>query len=181
MEHLNKVRKLVMSALLAALCCVATLIIQIPSPTGGYLHLGDAMVLLCGWLLGPIWGAVAAGLGSMLADVFSGYALYAPATLLIKALVALIACMLLKTFAKLMPRHRISALALSGVCAEIWMILGYFAFDALFVGYGWGAVAGIPGNAVQAAFGVVVGAVLMHVMERIKIKERFLEEHKTKF
>lgn len=49
------------------------------------------MVLLCGWLLGPIYGTIAAGLGPALADIFSGYVVYAPATFVIKALMALVA------------------------------------------------------------------------------------------
>ena len=81
-------RAMVMTALLAALACVATLVIRIPSPTGGYMNLGDTVVLLSAYLLGPAWGAVAAGLGSALADLFSGYTAYVPATLLIKALMA---------------------------------------------------------------------------------------------
>ena len=49
----SKIRKLVMAALLAALTYVATTVIKIPTPTGGYVHPGDGMVLLSGWLLGP--------------------------------------------------------------------------------------------------------------------------------
>ena len=48
----QKVRKLVLSALMAALVYVATSIIQIPSPVNGYVNLGDCFVLLSGWLLG---------------------------------------------------------------------------------------------------------------------------------
>ena len=56
----QKVRKLVLSALMAALVYVATSIIQIPSPVNGYVNLGDCFVLLSGWLLGPWYGAAAA-------------------------------------------------------------------------------------------------------------------------
>ena len=55
----QKVRKLVLSALMAALVYVATSIIQIPSPVNGYVNLGDCFVLLSGWLLGPWYGAAA--------------------------------------------------------------------------------------------------------------------------
>ena len=78
--------------MLAALTCVATIVIKIPSPLNGYINLGDCIVLLSGWLLSPVYGFFAAGLGSALADLFSGYAAYAPATFLIKGLMALIAC-----------------------------------------------------------------------------------------
>lgn len=57
-------------------CCIyriATMIIKIPTPTFGYIHLGDGLVLLCGIILGPGIGALAAGIGTMFADIFSGY------------------------------------------------------------------------------------------------------------
>ena len=43
----KKIRKLVFTALLAALTCVATMVIQIPAPVSGYVNLGDCVVLLC--------------------------------------------------------------------------------------------------------------------------------------
>lgn len=74
------VKKLVVAALLASFACVATMIIQIPNGIGGYFNLGDCIVLLSGWLLGPVYGALAAGVGSALADLFAGYIVYAPIT-----------------------------------------------------------------------------------------------------
>lgn len=47
------VKTLVLTAVVAAMACAATLAVQIPSPTGGYLNLGDAVVLLGAYLLGP--------------------------------------------------------------------------------------------------------------------------------
>ena len=44
-----------MTALLASLTCVATMIIKIPSPLHGYLNLGDAIVLLAGCALLLFW------------------------------------------------------------------------------------------------------------------------------
>ncbi len=40
----NTTKKLILAALLAALTCVATMIIKIPTPLGGYIHAGDVMV-----------------------------------------------------------------------------------------------------------------------------------------
>ena len=58
----KKVQKLVVSALMAALTYVATMVVQIPSPMNGYVNLGDCFVLLSGWLLGPWYGGAAAGI-----------------------------------------------------------------------------------------------------------------------
>ena len=86
----KNIRKLVLAALLAALTAVATMIIRIPTPTQGYIHLGDGMVLICGILLGPGLGALAAGIGSMMADLIGGYMAWVPGTFVIKALTALL-------------------------------------------------------------------------------------------
>ena len=87
----NVLNKTVWAGLFIALTVVATMVIQVPSPTGGYVNAGDVLVILGGFVLGPLWGAVAAGAGSALADIFAGYIIYAPATFVIKGLMALTA------------------------------------------------------------------------------------------
>ena len=83
--------RLVMAALFAALTCIATLVIQLRvAPTGGYVNLGDCGVLLSAWLLSTPYAVAAAAVASALADLVAGYAYYAPATLVIKALMALL-------------------------------------------------------------------------------------------
>lgn len=103
----KKIRKLVLAALLAALVCVATMVVQIPSPMQGYVNLGDCFVLLSGWLLGPWYGFAAGGIGSMLADIFLGYAHYAPGTLVIKGVMALVAALMYEKMGRTATsRHR---------------------------------------------------------------------------
>ena len=53
----QKLRNLVYTAMLMALCCVATLVIKIPTVTGGYLNAGDIVVVLAALLAGPLYGA----------------------------------------------------------------------------------------------------------------------------
>ena len=93
-EAAVSVRTLVLAGLLAAMGCVGTMVLVVPSPTGGYMNLGDAVVLLGAYLLGPVWGAVAGGVGPALADLLAGFAVYAPATLVIKAQMGLVAALL---------------------------------------------------------------------------------------
>jgi uncharacterized membrane protein len=159
----TKIKKLVLAALLAALACIATMIITIPSPLKGYINLGDCVVLTAGWILSPAYGFLAAGLGSALADVFSGYVMYAPATFIIKGLMAVIAgCIfkfLYKTFGNLTSR------IVSGAAAEIAMVLGYFVFEGFLYGF-IPSAANIPANAVQGIAGLIIGTVLMKTFEK---------------
>ena len=81
----SKLKKIVLTALFAALSCVATMSIKLPTPgTGGYIHPGDAMVILSGVVLGPWWGLLAGGIGSAMADLLGGYFVYVPITFAIK-------------------------------------------------------------------------------------------------
>ena len=161
----TKTQKIVLSALLASLVCVATMIIKIPSPLKGYLNLGDCVVLLSGWLLSPLYGFLTAGIGSALADIFSGYIIYAPATFVIKGLMALAAYYIFKLLKMISP---LKARVLSGFIAEIIMIAGYFVFEGFMYGFGPSAV-NIPANAVQAAAGLILGIVLIKVFEKSNI------------
>ncbi len=169
-------RLLALTGLFAALGCVGTMVLQVPSPTGGYMNLGDAVVILGAWLLGPVYGAVAGGVGPALADLLSGYAVYVPATLVIKALMAL-------TAARLYPALGKRGLLLSALAAEVPMILGYWLFDgALTALSGGGALglclvgsaAGIPSNLVQAAFGAAASTLLALALRRSGyVRKRF--------
>ena len=155
-------KKLVMTALFGAIICIATMIVKIPTPTKGYINLGDAFVLLSGFILGGGMGGLAAAIGSALADVFSGYIVYAPATFIIKGLMAIVAGVIYKN-----SSQKSLFVVISGIIAEIIMIAGYFVFEFTFIGYGFGAVSGIIGNVFQGIAGIVISTVLLPVLKRI--------------
>ena len=67
----DSVHMLALAGMMTALTCIATMVIHIPSPANGFVNLGDGFVILSGLLLGPLFGAAAAGIGSMLADLLS--------------------------------------------------------------------------------------------------------------
>ena len=160
--QISKTKKIVLAALLASLTCVATMLIKVPSPMKGYVNLGDCIVLLCGWLLSPLYGFLAAGIGSALADILSGYILYAPATFVIKGLMALIAYLFTK------KSHKLPFLIASGFTAEAFMVGGYLLFESILYGF-LPSVANVPFNAVQGAAGLVLGIILVRFFDKSNI------------
>lgn len=166
MNTKNTTQKIVIAATLAALTCVATMIIKIPSPLKGYINLGDCVVLLAGWSLAPIYGFLAAGLGSALADLLSGYVMYVPATFVIKGVMALISYYGFKLLNKRVGNF--PSQIVSGVVAEIWMIVGYFIFEGFLYGFA-PSVVNIPANGVQGIAGLILGCVLIKIVEKNKI------------
>ena len=159
----NKTKKIVISAMLAALCCVATMIIKIPSPMKGYLNLGDCVVLLSGFMLSPVYGFLAAGIGSALADVFSGYIIYAPATFIIKGVMAVAAYY----GSRLMQKCAGITLSriISGIIAECIMVMGYYVFEGFMYGFAPSLV-NIPANAMQGIAGIIFGVILAKFFDK---------------
>ena len=168
----SKVLKLSISSMLAALVCVATIIFIIPIPLGGYINLGDGFVLLSGWILGPAYGFAAAAVGSALADVFSGYVIYAPATFLIKGLMAAMAAVIAKKLAdksgRLFTSHIVSA-----VTAEIIMVSGYYLADATILKLGFtGAAANIPWSCIQGLAGGAIATALAAIIAKTNVLKK---------
>lgn len=155
-----------MASLMAALTCVATMIIKIPSPLRGYLNPGDCIVLVAGWMLSPAYGFLAAGLGSALADIFSGYVLYAPATFVIKGLMALIAYYGFKLFRRKLAN--LPSRIISGILAELMMILGYFVFEGFLYGF-VPSLVNVPANGIQGVVGLILGVLLIKICGKSKI------------
>lgn len=160
-EALYQLKMLVMAALFIALGYVATILLVIPMPGGGYLNLGDTIVLLGAYLLGPVYGAVAGGLGPALADLMAGYGIYVPATLVIKALMAMTAALLYRAL-----RKKIWAPVLCGAAAETIMVVGYCLFEAFLAGNPAGGLAGLPGNVIQAVFGLAASTLLAGALKK---------------
>lgn len=169
--------KVILTALFAALICIATMLVQIPIPaTGGYANLGDGVILICAFLLHPACAVAAAGLGSMLADLLAGYIAYAPGTLVIKAGVALITCMIFRVFSsKSSAGFSLFSIIVSSLLAETFMIIGYFFYEAVILGLGMGAAAGVLGNAGQAVVGAVIACTLSPALLRLENLKKWMK------
>ena len=169
-----KTKRLVIMALFMALTAAATFVIKIPTGiTGGYVNLGDCMVLLSAYFLGPVWGAVVAGIGSSLSDLLGGYMTYVLPTLVIKALMALAAGLIFKGIAEKKP---VGLQLVAGVVAEVVMVLGYFLVETMLLGSAAAAATAIPGNCVQGVFGILSSTILYRVLAK---NESFLQYFKA--
>lgn len=157
----DRTKKMVMTAMLAALVCVATMIIKIQLTPNGYINLGDGVILLASSTLGSFYGFFAAAIGSALADLLSGFVVYAPATFFIKGLMAVAAFYVMKKTSKL--KNATISVITAAVVAEIVMILGYYIFESILYGFET-ALLSMPGNAIQAVAGIVTGVLLVRTL-----------------
>ena len=163
-----KLKTTVTAALLCALTFVGTLLIQIPTGTNGYIHIGDCFVLLCGYMLGPIYGAIAAGTGSALTDIISGYIVWAPGTFLIKALMSVIAFYVFRLTTKAFKKHTSFAFISASLISELFMAASYFIYAALILGNGLSAALSIPANILQGTVGVILSLIVIQIFIKNK-------------
>lgn len=158
----QSIRRLTTAGVLAAAIVLLTTLVSLPMPGGlGYINLGDVGVLLAGMMLGGGWGALCAGAASALADVLLGYTVYAPATFVIKGLVALVAGLL---FARTQKKIRFVAL----YPAALIVPAGYFLYEVML----YGAASAVPNilfNTMQCLVGAVIATVLGLMLLKTKL------------
>ena len=171
MKEKNATQKIVIAALLAALTCVATMIIKIPSPLKGYLNLGDCVVLLAGWMLSPVYGFFAAGLGSALADLLSGYVAYAPATFIIKGIMVVVVNVVMKLCNS---EKKYFTKGLAGSIAEVVMVAGYYIFEGVIYGFKASVVNILP-NVFQGICSLLLAVLIAGVLEKYKFEKLVLK------
>ncbi len=164
----KKISKIVNCAVFSAIILVATWLVKIPLPVVGYINAGDAVILLCSFIMGPIWGGVSGAVGASLADLLSGYAVYIPATFFIKLVMGLIAGGI---FELLKNNHPVIRSVISAIIAELIMVFGYFLFEMYALKLSSAAVLNILFNAVQGTVCVVFSSVIYLAMKnRLKLK-----------
>jgi uncharacterized membrane protein len=162
----TRIIKLVAAALMAAMTCVVT-VFALPSPAGGYIHPGDGFVVLSGIILGPFFGGLAAGIGSMLADLILGFSGYAAATFLIKCLAAIVAYYMF-TFLHRNKAWKVAPIVFGAVSGGIIVTLGYFIFEAILLDLGFAtAFINVPFNLIQNCFGIIVSILLFPLLLKV--------------
>lgn len=161
----KKIIKMVYSAMFAAVIFVLTRFVQVPVASG-YVHFGDVFIYIAASTLGGPWALLSAAVGATLADLTSGWAVYAPATLIIKVLIALPFIFVNKKSEKILT----PASALLTIPSGVITVLGYFIADCIIdKAY---AVVDIPGNAVQAVGSALIFIVAAGAFDAVKIKRK---------
>lgn len=156
----EKLVNMVYAGLFTALTALLTAVLHIPVGNG-YVHCGDAVIYLAAAMLPLPYAAGAAAVGGALADVLSGYAVYALPTFIIKAMLAAVFSAVGGT--QMLEKRRILAMILCGLVS----VTGYWLTAVILYG-GWAAqfIETVPGNCMQAIASGIVYAVIAAAMAR---------------
>ena len=163
-NHQNLIR-LTTAAVATALVFLFTFLIKVPTAIG-YIHLGDAFILLYAAATGDPLALLVGALGEGLADAIGGYYQYVPATVIIKALIALpIYLSVRKERAETDSRKILTKKTVLWSLPSIAITLGgYFIIDYILSGAY--AFAALGTNAVQAVGSIVVFIVLAAAFDK---------------
>lgn len=159
----NNLKSFVRVAMLTALACVLTMFPQIPTGTGGYVHFGDSIIYVAAAFMGPLAGAIVGAVGHSLADLLSGYVIFAVATFVIKGVMGFaIGKILYGSFSKV-------RFLIAGVVSLAIVTLGYFFAEIPMFGVSTASIVFIS-SPVQWLMSVVASAVFIPVISKVRTK-----------
>ncbi|MBO5888585.1 MAG: TIGR04002 family protein [Clostridia bacterium] len=166
----NHIKLICLTGIFSALVFVVTAYLHIPT-YNGYVHCGDGFIFIAASIL-PMPYAIAVGvLGAMLADLVTGYAIWAPGSMIIKGLLALLfTCKANKIITK---RNLIMLLPAALISAA-----GYYLYEVLITGSFLASLSGIPGSLIQALTSSIIYVALGTAMDKYNLKKKMLEDFK---
>ena len=157
------------SVILSALVFVVTAYLHIPT-YNGYVHCGDGLIFLAACVLPMPYSIIVGALGAMLADLLTGFAIWAPGSMIIKGLLALLfTCKSNKILTK---RNLVMLLPAALISAA-----GYYLYEALITGSFIASLSGIPGSIIQAVASSILFVVAGLAMDKYNIKKKLLEDY----
>ena len=153
-------QELVFTALMTALVFVATYLPHIPIPLG-YAHLGDAVIFLLALLAPRRSTIVAACIGSALADLLGGFAIWIVPTLVIKFIMAEIVCRIGRRGDVIAPRISV---VVSLLLSSLWMAAAYTLAGAVLYASLPAALASSPGLIMEGIVNAALALLLLPML-----------------
>jgi uncharacterized membrane protein len=161
-KGMTSTAQIAIAAVMAALVCVATLLIQVPIPaTDGFFNIGDGVIMVAALTFGPLVGAIAGGIGASTADLIGGWYVWVIPTLIIKGVEGFLTGWIIsqgknQSFPKILFAWFIGGFE---------MFLGYFLVQVVMYGFD-AALFEAPFNLVQMVMSGVIGIPLSQTLKR---------------
>ena len=172
-KNMTRLKNLVLSALFAALICVATAFIKFNTGiNNGYVHVGDSVIYLAACLLPAPNAMIAAAVGAAFADVLAGAAMWAPFTAVIKALNALTVFLFYRMKANRKKDRILSPLSAAGSAVSgLVTIFGYLLAEGFLYSFPT-ALTSVPFSIIQSVGGAIIFVIIAAALDKINFKNR---------
>ena len=170
MRNKKSLLKITYTAIFTAIILLATSVIKFSTGLGeGYIHLGDSFVYLTACILPFPYCLVAGALGGALADILSGYAIWAIPTMIIKMLNAIpfmLVCRKHKS-SKILSKQTVLITFASGIIT----IFGYFVTECILYSVA-SATLSLIGNTIQAVASGIIFVIIAKATDKINLKSK---------
>ena len=160
----NKIYLMCITGVFTALVFVVTAYLHIPT-NNGYIHVGDALIYLAACLLPWPYAMVVGAGGAFLADCLTGFAIWAPGSVIVKAITVLLFSNKEDKIINL--RNSLAILPATIVCAG-----GYYLYESLIYGNFVAPLAGIPASITQSVASAIIYIAFGFAVDKMKLKSK---------
>ena len=160
----KKVQLMCITGVFTALVFVVTAYLHIPT-NNGYIHVGDGLIYLAACVLPWPYAMVVGAGGAFLADCLTGFAVWAPGSVIIKALTVLLFSS--KKDKVINLRNSLAVLPAMIVCVG-----GYYLYESLIYGNFVSPLAGIPASVTQSVASAIVFIGFGLAADKMKLKSK---------
>ncbi len=162
----KKVRLISISGIFTAFVFVVTAYLHIPT-VNGYVHVGDGLIYLAACIL-PWQYSIAVGAGgALLADCLTGFAIWAPGSVVIKSLTALLFTSKKNKIINL--RNCLMLIPAAIICAG-----GYYLYESLIYANFVSSLAGIPASLTQSVVSSLLFVAIGVAFDKMNYKSKLL-------
>jgi uncharacterized membrane protein len=141
----------------SAIYAIAILIVVIPSPTGGYTHIGDVVVFIAALLFGYRVGGLVGIIGAVVADLYTGYSRW---------FVSILAHGLEGAIAGFAKGRSLVFQVIMCVLGGFLMASTYFLINIFIKGFPLAVISYVRDLFAQAAVSMVLGIAIANVIKR---------------
>ena len=162
----QKIRLMCITGIFTAIVFVFTAYLHIPSHTG-FTHVGDGFIYLAACMLPLPYAMFVGAGGALLADCLTGYAIWAPGSIIIKTVAVLFFSR--KGARIISVRNLLALIPAWAIC-----IGGYYLYEALITGNYAAPLAGIPGYITQSVLSSILFVVAGLAMDKLNLKNTLI-------
>ena len=162
----KNIRLMCVAGVFTALVFIVTAYLHIPT-NNGYIHVGDGIIYLAACILPHPYAMAVGACGALLADCLTGFAIWAPGSVVIKAVTALLFTN--KGKKMMSARNWLALIPAAVICAG-----GYYLYESFLYGNLIAPLAGIPASVTQSVTSSIIFVAIALTIDKLDYKSKLV-------
>ncbi len=156
----ESIKAMCLTSVFTAIIFIFTAYFHIPVHMG-YTHLGDGFIYLAACILPLPYALFASACGALLADCLTGFAVFAPASVIIKALT--VTFFYRKNQKIICTRNLLALIPSFFIC-----VIGYYTYEVIITQNFISSISGVFGNIIQSIFSSSIFIFIGFTLDSVK-------------